>query len=269
MDSQGLGSVGVMNEKSYEELVKEALEWKFSGWDFTHLRGRLVEEPAPWHFSDIVRKLLPSAKSLLDMGTGGGELLSTLHPLPPDSYATEGYPPNVPIAGDRLRKLGVEVVQTYCDDNYVTPQRGGMPFRDSSIDLVVNRHESFKASEVFRILKPGGTFITQQVGSNLKRELNDFLGAPAQSNPEWDLKVASKQIENASFAIEEGQEAETKAVFMDIGAVVCYLRIAPWQIDDFDVLKYESKLRKLDGQIRESGQFMTMNRLFYIRAAKH
>jgi len=29
---------------------------------------------------------------------------------------------------------------------------------------VINRHESFSASEVFRVLKPGGIFVTQQVG---------------------------------------------------------------------------------------------------------
>lgn len=256
------------DSKSYEDFVKEALEWEFSGWDFSHLKGRLVEEPAPWHFSDQLRAFLPAANSMLDMGTGGGEFLSTLNPLPLESYATEGYAPNVTVAGERLRKIGVEVVQTYCDDNYVMPQRGGMPFRDDSIDLVINRHESFKASEVFRVLKPGGRFITQQVGSGLKRELIEFLGADNLPHPEWDLSVASRQLEDASFRLNQRKEAETSAMFMDVGAVVCYLRIAPWQIEDFDVAKYEDKLRLLDKHIRENGQFMTSNSFFFIEAVK-
>ncbi len=259
----------MVDGKSYEELLKEALEWKISGWDFTHLKGRLVEEPTPWHYNSRVEELLPATKSLLDMGTGGGELLSTLHPLPLESYATEGYPPNVPVAGDRLRKLGVEVVQAYCDDNWVIEQRGGMPFRDSSIDLVINRHESFNAGEVFRVLKAGGTFITQQVGSKLKRELNEFLGVADQWHPEWNMRVASRQLEDASFTIKEQQEAETQSLFMDIGAVVCYLRIASWQIDDFEVRRFESRLRMLDRKIREEGHFLTTNRLFYIKAVKN
>lgn len=256
------------DDRPYEQLVKEALAWRFSGWDFTHLKGRLVEEPAPWHFGDKIREMLPSSNSLLDMGTGGGEFLSTLRPLPSLSLATEGYPPNVSVAGNRLRELGVEVLQTYCDDNCKTPQRGGMPFRDSSIDLVINRHEAFKASEVFRVLRPGGTFITQQVGSGLKQEINEFLEATDERQPAWDLETASSQLEKARFKIEEQEEAETNATFLDIGAVVCYLRIAPWQIADFDVVRYEQRLRVLDNHIRENGQFITKNRLFYIKAAK-
>jgi hypothetical protein len=44
-----------------------------------------------------VRACLEPRHSLLDMGTGGGELLASMAPLP-DVWATEGYPPNVPIA---------------------------------------------------------------------------------------------------------------------------------------------------------------------------
>lgn len=72
---------------------------------------------------------------MIDLGTGGGELLSHLAPLPPVTCATEGYVPNVPVAAKRLSALGVEVIQTYCDDNDTVPQRGSLPFRDSSIDL--------------------------------------------------------------------------------------------------------------------------------------
>lgn len=40
------------------------------------------------------------------MGTGGGEFLAGLQPLPPHTCATEGYPPNIPIAQQRLKRLG-------------------------------------------------------------------------------------------------------------------------------------------------------------------
>ena len=38
-------------------------------------------------------------------------------------------------------------------------------YGDSSFDLVINRHEIFGAKEVFRALKPGGLFLTHQVGA--------------------------------------------------------------------------------------------------------
>ena len=82
----------------------------FAGWDFPHLRGRLVEESEPWDYAGIVRHLLPNTTSMLDMGTAGGELLSVLHPLPPDTRATEAYGPNLPIARRRLEPLEIVVV---------------------------------------------------------------------------------------------------------------------------------------------------------------
>lgn len=39
-----------------------------------------------------------------------------------------------------------------------------LPFKDSSFDVVANRHESFDVGEVYRVLRPGGYFVTQQVG---------------------------------------------------------------------------------------------------------
>ncbi|MBX8632419.1 MAG: SAM-dependent methyltransferase [Thermoplasmata archaeon YP2-bin.285] len=204
---------------------------------------------------------------MVDLGTGGGELLSHLTPLPPFSCATEGYLPNVPVAKKKLAPLGVEVIRTYCDDNYAIPQRGALPFRDSSIDLVIDRHESFKADEVLRVLRRGGVFITQQVGSRTKSELNEFLGAKIPE-VKWTLATAKAQLENAGFSIIEEAEAEPRAIFKDIGAVVCYLRIAEWQIDDFEVAAYEEKLRQLDSHIRKNGIFEAHNHLFFLRGVK-
>ncbi len=70
---------------------------------------------------------------MLDMGTGGGEFLSSLAPFPPYTCATEAYPPNVPIAKARLEPLGIEVFQI-SEDNF-------LPIPDNTLDLVINRHE--------------------------------------------------------------------------------------------------------------------------------
>ncbi|MCL4316802.1 MAG: class I SAM-dependent methyltransferase [Candidatus Thermoplasmatota archaeon] len=204
---------------------------------------------------------------MVDLGTGGGELLSHLMPLPPFSCATEGYAPNVPVARKKLAPLGVEVIRTFCDDNYAVPQRGALPFRDSSIDLVIDRHESFKAGEVLRVLRPRGVFITQQVGNGLKSELNAFLGAKVPE-VKWTLSTAKRQLKNAGFSIVEEAEAEPRAIFKDIGAVVCYLRIVEWQIPDFEVTAYGEKLRQLDSLIRKNGSFVAHNRLFFLKAVK-
>lgn len=256
-----------MGDKSYEQLVREALSWQFSGWDFSPLHGRLIEGSAPWKYRSMAMSLFEGKECVMDMGTGGGELLSTMRPFPPTTVATEGYGPNVPVAGGKLGPLGVEVVQTYCDDNYVVPQRGEMPFREEAFDVIINRHESFRATEVLRVLKRGGAFLTQQVEGGLKRELNEFLGAPV-AEAEWNLTIAEKQLMDAGFRIKDKGEAVTPALFKDIGAVICYLRIAEWQIPRFSVDKYDSRLRELDRHIRLNGGFEARNRLFYLLSVR-
>ena len=91
-----------------------------------------------------------NVESLLDMGTGGGEFLSLLQPLPPNTYATEGYAPNVPIAKERLESLGVKVYAIIDDD-----ENANLPFEDNQFDLIINKHESYTPNEIFRILKGG------------------------------------------------------------------------------------------------------------------
>src|SRR5258707_799699 len=88
----------------------------FSGWDFSWLEGRRVEEEdteTTWDYDERARKRIQSAASLLDLGTGGGERLSRLGPFPPFAVATEAYGPNVPVATRQLQPLGVQVVLTH------------------------------------------------------------------------------------------------------------------------------------------------------------
>src|SRR5204863_5382205 len=95
---------------SAEQLLQQALDIPFRGWDFSVLGDRLVLEPPPWSFERIVDDEAVRAGSMLDMGTGGGEWLSQRR-HPARTVATESWPPNVPIAAARLGPLGIAVVQ--------------------------------------------------------------------------------------------------------------------------------------------------------------
>ena len=106
---------------------------------------------------------------MLDLGTGGGEFLSSVGSLPPDTCATEGYRPSLPLARARLEPLGVQVVETLPGDR--------LPVDDARFGLVIDRHESLSAREVQRVLRPGGLFVTRQVGGRDNILLNRLLGA--------------------------------------------------------------------------------------------
>jgi hypothetical protein len=65
----------------YERLIRQADEVPFEGWDFGVFRGRFVEAEPSWKFSKLLRTHMQRTSSMLDLGTGGGEFLSSLAPF--------------------------------------------------------------------------------------------------------------------------------------------------------------------------------------------
>ena len=231
----------------FTDLVAEAVAHPISGWDFSWLAGRLRWSDPPWSYDEIVSALATESTSLLDLGTGGGEWLAALEGRPTRTVALEGFPPNIPVARTRLEPLGIAVIPYHSPGDNVaqTANEPRLPFPDSSFDLIVNRHESFVAEEVHRVLQPGGMFVTEQVGScnSLRELLGASVDGPAPIS--WDLAEATRQVHSAGLIPEEGMEATIRIEVDDVGALVWYLRAAPWEIPDFTIDRYGSRLRAL------------------------
>ena len=252
----------VAMSSSFDDLVAEALRQDFSGWDFAYMRGRWLDGNPSWDYRQIAYERSRKVEILLDMGTGGGELLSTLAPLPPHTFATEGFPPNVPVAHQRLDPLGVQVVPVSGDESM-------LPFADQTFDLVLNRHESFHAPELHRILKPGASFITQQVGGRHGIGLNEwFQDEVDYEYADWSLDRAVAQLESAGLQCVDVREEFPPLHFLDIGAVVFYLKVIAWQIADFGVESYHDRLLALHHHIQETGAFRINAHYFYVEARK-
>jgi hypothetical protein len=254
-------------DEKFDRLIAEARSWKMSGWDFSALKDRWIEEKPPWEIKDIIMDETSRSNSLLDLGTGGGEFLASLGPLPSLTLCTEGYAPNLKIARARLKPLRVDVIYSFCDDNNVARQRGALPFRSESLDLVIDRHESFIAGEVFRILKRGHCFITQQVGNRNLIELNALLGSQTRE-PVWDLAECERQVTEAGFDIVESRDAKLRSEFKDVGVIVSYLLSAPWQIPDFTIDGYLAKLAKLHEIAETDEGIQATAARFYLKALK-
>ncbi len=244
--------------QDFETLVDEAQRRSFSGWDFSYLAGRYLEEKPSWDYRALVLERMTGVQSMLDLGTGGGEFLSSLQPLPKETFATEAYPPNVPIARRRLEPLGAKLLKISVDND--------LPFEDGFFDLVIDRHESFDAREVFRISKPGALFLTQQVGPQNNKEITELFQV---RNPSiWTLEIGLAELEKAGFRILQSRDELHRAAFSDVGALVYYLKAIPWEVPGFSIERNIAQLRNAHALIQAKGKFEVTNHRCLIEAIK-
>jgi SAM-dependent methyltransferase len=258
----------------FEQLIAEANQQSMRGWDFSYLRGRMTEEPLSFDYIEEVRKRLGGVASMLDLGTGSGEVLSQLAPFSARTFATEAFAPNAPIAAARLRLLKALVILVEgAPKNYATIEsprldQPSLPFRNAAFDLVIDRHESYLAAEVFRVLRPGGRFLTQQCGGTNHAELNELLGLPRPRYESWNVSSAERQLRAVGFRITTSHEEFTNTLFHDVGAIVYFIKALPWQAPDFETGKSLQPLRKLHTRIQEDGPLSIRAHHFIVEAAR-
>ncbi len=241
---------------------KEERIAQIKGWDFSHIHGRYEEENAlPWDYEAIIHELLRDDMKLLDCDTGGGEfLLSLRHPCG-NTAATEGYPPNVQLCREKLLPLGIDL-RVCADASHV-------PFDDGSFDIILNRHGDFDPSEIRRMLKAGGVFVTQQVGSENDRELVDaVLPGLEKPFPHNNLREQREVFEEAGFDIQRAEEAFCPIRFFDVGAFVWFARIIEWEFPGFSVANCFDRLLHLQQIVEAEGRIEGTAHRFLIVARK-
>ncbi|MUL42719.1 class I SAM-dependent methyltransferase [Streptomonospora sp. PA3] len=206
---------------------------------------------------------LRSARAALDIDTGGGEVLDEAPVLPPQTVATESWPPNLARAAARLRPRGAAVV--------ATDPRPPLPFAAESFDLVVSRHPvETRWIDIARVLRPGGTYFSQQVGPASVFELTEFFLGPQppevrrRRHPD-DARAAA---EAAGLQVADLRAERLRMEFHDIGAVVYFLRKVVWIVPGFSVEGYRDRLRALHEHIRTRGSFTAHSTRFLIEAHK-
>lgn len=254
--------VSDIGDKPSEQRIRQ---WKkdeaapFEGWDFSYLDGRWEEEQANLGYENRAKELLATASSGLDIGTGGGERLATMPSLPSDMRAVEFWPPNLSVAKERLEPIGV----------HVQAADSGKPlqFGDASFDVIIDRQASFLPSDIARLLKENGTFLTQQVGGDNLADLAAEFGKQS-AFPEWQLAKVRESLEQTGLRIERVGEWTGNMVFQDIGALVYFLKNVPWIVPDFSVKKFRDVLIRLQEKIDRGEKLIYKQKRFLIEATK-
>lgn len=247
----------------FDALVAEAEAVSVDGWDFSWLDGRASEERPSWGYARLMGERMARAQVALDIQTGGGEVLAGVPRLAPVTVATEGWPPNLERAAKLLGPRGVTVVA----DRDEAP----LPFRDDVFDLVVSRHPVRTWwGEIARVLAPGGTYLSQEVGPGSVFELVEyFLGPqPEEVRNARHPDRTRRGAEDAGLVVVDLRTERLRTEFHDIGAVVYFLRKVIWMVPGFTVAEHRATLRRLHDLIEADGPFVAYSARTLVEARK-
>ena len=247
------------------ELIKR---WKaeeeiahIHGWDFSHIEERYMEDNLPWDYREEILRYLKPEMRILDIDTGGGEFLLSLNHPYENTAATENYPPNVDLCRETLLPHGI--------DFRAADGKGVLPFESASFDMVINRHGDFNPSEIYRVLKPGGLFITQQVGAENDRELVELLcGQTDLPFPDQYLKITADRFSQTGFEILDGRECFRPIRFYDMGALVWFARIIEWEFPRFSVDGCLDRLLQAQHVLEDQGSICGKIHRFFMVCSK-
>lgn len=235
-------------KKLEEAWLAEEKIAHIKGWDFSHIEGRYEEEEdLPWDYKKVIQTYLTADTKLLDIDTGGGEFLLSLGQPTEKISATECYAPNVQLCKETLLPLGIDFREA--------DGKGMLPFENNTFDMVMNRHGDFNPEEIYRVLKPSGLFITQQVGAENDRELVEQLlpVLPPMPFPEQYLTIVAEKFKKQGFTVLEAQEAFRSIRFFDVGALVWFAHVIEWEFPGFTVKESLEKLFALQEKLERDG----------------
>jgi SAM-dependent methyltransferase len=226
----------------------------FSGWSFPDVEMQILDE-APWDYEALARDYARRATSIVDLGTGGGELFERVASAATQAQrvASEEWHVNAPVAARRLCPLGIDVVhaQSECP-----------PFRDAAFDLVLSRHEAIAPREIARILAPGGIFLTQQVANDDWRELDAFF--PERTVFPDHYRIYQDELRSAGFDV-QARSHVGRLAFGSVADVAFMLLASPWDLPGFDPLASVDALLALEDATRtDDGIVLTYARYLLI-----
>ncbi|GAA1485058.1 hypothetical protein [Brachybacterium fresconis] len=147
---------------------------------------------------------------------------------------------------------------------------GGETLPADAFDLVLSRHEAYDASDVARVLAPGGTFLTQQVGGDDLQEIRDAVGLEAPFS-EVTLENFVHELHRCGLTVQRSDAFHGAYEFDDVAALLAYLCRSPWDAPaDLDVDRHRPQLEALEEERAGGPLTATVSRfLILARAPGH
>lgn len=186
------------------------------------------EEPESRDFNydtyQEVSKYIKQDDHLAIVSVDGGEFVSKYPALPPITYVVENKPE---LANQTLENRGLKI--TTCT------KEGKMPFKDDKIDVVLNELSNYDKFEMFRVVKPGGYVIIDQMGSdNYKEIVGMFI--PFKMKGSWDKENCSQTLHDIGFEIVHGLEDRGYIRFKTMTSVFRFMRtLSPERVEKYEL----------------------------------
>ncbi len=211
----------------YEDLmlIVEAVGER-SGWDFSRVRAE--RDPVPWDYVKLVRRYLCPEDRVLDVGTGGGELFLDVAPGFGEGVGIDFDPEMIRVARENARNRPASHI------SFEPMDTRSLRFPDGSFDVVLNRHAPTEVAEIVRTLRPGGMFVTQQVGRMNTRNVYTVFGFdPTVEWPEdfHDVHLRARAFSEAGCKVVAHGEYDVGYRFLDVESLVFWLKAVPMPFD--------------------------------------
>ncbi|HEX3722192.1 MAG TPA: class I SAM-dependent methyltransferase [Nitrolancea sp.] len=215
--------------QALRELVETIADRR--GWNFASMKVDC--DPVPWDYEDVVREYLWSDCRVLDIGTGGGEVFLRLAPLFREGIGIDADPEMIRVAGENSPV-------SMCDRvSFLTMPAEALRFPDASFDVILNRQAPFVLAEIARVLRPGGIFVSQQVGDHNTQNIFEALGwesngtyiqalhVELEEPPPISLESAAAEFASSGCTIVRQESYDVPYYFQDLASLVFWLRAAP------------------------------------------
>ena len=208
---------------------------------------------------DRAKVLLAGARTVLDMGTVSGArgfLSCSKDTTGSRSQLRDGRETST-VASQELSTYGAPVA-------YASGL--SLPFADACFDLVLNRHNELTPADVARVLSPGGSFLTQQVGHYNWQELRAFFLRQTDLGPKFDRY--QKEFLAAGLAIERAETHDTPVACRSLGDLVYLLTATLWTVPGFDLEADLDTLLALEQALYKDDHIALTNSRYIIEVHK-
>ena len=187
---------------------------------------------------ELMQQTIPSYEPhrIIEDYLNEGNFTSQFEKLPPITYSVELNPTK---ARETLEEKGVKVT--------TFTSQGKMPFKDEKLDVVVNELSNYDKFEMYRILKPGGYLVVDQLGSdNYKEIINMFI--PFKLKGQWNKEACQSTLTEIGFDIVDSYEDVGHIRFHSLSAVLAFMKsISPERVEKYEQFMnfYADVLKKI------------------------